>query len=1148
MEFNHSPMATKIALHHKTTYRYDRAISVEPQVIRLRPAAHTRSRILAYSLKIQPAEHFINWQQDPSGNFIARVVIPNKTRLFSFEVDLIAELPAINPFDFFVEEYAQRFPFTYDPGLEAELAPYRRTGAPGPLLKQYLQNPWFQPNPDRTTIDMVVEINRRLAGQIRYLIRMEPGVQTPEETLEKGSGSCRDSAYLLVHILRNLGFAARFVSGYLIQLSPDKHTVETLSTLHPDAPQGAAADFTDLHAWAEVYLPGAGWLGLDVTSGLFAGEGHIPLAATPEPESAAPVSGATEVCETEFDFAMSVSRLQSEGADPTQVSGDLLDPNRNLTHAQRCEADFDRIAVAVDRDLDAQKIRLTMGGEPTFVHYDNPDHPEWNLAAVGPDKRILAARLTYRLAQAFAPGGILYHGQGKWYPGEDLPRWALGVFFRTDGQPVWHDPQYLARESGVPGTEQNTSDASGGARTPTDADARKFIQELALNLGIVAEAVMPAFEDPFHKLWLTGGTFDLAGLNREELIKIYERTDQTPAGYVLPLEWNWDAPGWLSCRWQFKRGGVYLIPGDSPLGYRLPLNRIPSVPVPGYEVAPINDPLEYRPDSGADADAEKSEPQTPPKPLSTPQESSGTIQARRARPAAPGAFIFTKALNVQIRENRLHVFLPPVSTLEAYLDLVASIETTARALGQPVILEGYPPPGDPRLLRLMVTPDPGVIEVNVHPAYSWGDLKHITKTLYRCAREERLIAEKFQLDGRPMGTGGGNHITLGGRTPIESPFLRRPDLLRSMITYWQHHPSLSYLFSGLFVGPTSQAPRIDEARHESLYDLELGFKSFPPFQAAPSGYAIQDSQLWLIDRVLRNVLVDLSGNTHRSEFCIDKLYPGENMAQRLGLVELRAFEMPPNPTDYLAVMLLIRAMVARFAKNPYHHKFTRWGTALHDRFMLPYFLWQDFAAVIEDLNQHGYDFRAQQHFADAFEFRFPLYGAVQIEGAVIELRCALEPWPVLGETSIAGGTSRPVDAALERLQVRVRGLTPGRYIVTCNGEALPLQATGVNGEFVAGVRFKAWAPPNTLHPLAPVHSPLVFDLIDTWQSRSLGGCTYHVSHPGGRTYETRPVNAVEAEARRQTRFERSGHTGGDLTDLPHPRTNPEYPMTLDLRY
>jgi uncharacterized protein (DUF2126 family) len=495
------------------------------------------------------------------------------------------------------------------------------------------------------------------------------------------------------------------------------------------------------------------------------------------------------------------------------------------------------------------------------------------------------------------------------------------------------------------------------------------------------------------------------------------------------------------------------------------------------------------------------------------------------------------ALAVEPRDGFLCVFLPPLSDGADYAALVAAVETAAKAIGLAVRLEGYAPPFDPRIDVIKVTPDPGVIEVNVHPARTWDQAVAITTTVYEEARQIGLAAEKFMLDGRHIGTGGGNHIVLGGITPANSPFLRRPDLLGSIIAYWQNHPSLSYLFAGLFVGPTSQAPRVDEARHESLYELEIALAQLAaPEAACPP---------WLVDRLFRHILVDVTGNTHRAEICIDKLYSPEGPMGRLGLVEFRAFEMPPDARMSLAAQLLLRALVAWFWEHPYRRPLVRWGSSLHDRFMLPYFLWRDFESVIAELRQAGLPL-ATDWFRPHLEFRFPQWGVVERSGVTLELRQALEPWLVLGETSGPGGTTRPVDSSLERVQVLVSNENPARYTVTCNGVALPLAATGTNGQSVAGVRFRSYQPTEGLHPTIAPHVPLTFDIVDTWSGRSVGGCRYHATHPGGRNYQSPPVNAREAEGRRLARIESIGHTPGEI-DVRNGGVHPEAPLTLDLR-
>jgi uncharacterized protein (DUF2126 family) len=500
------------------------------------------------------------------------------------------------------------------------------------------------------------------------------------------------------------------------------------------------------------------------------------------------------------------------------------------------------------------------------------------------------------------------------------------------------------------------------------------------------------------------------------------------------------------------------------------------------------------------------------------------------------------ALTVEPRDGVLHVFLPPVASADAYVELVDAVEEVAATLNLPVRLEGYPPPPDHRLRVLKVTPDPGVIELNVQPAASWDELVAVQESAYAMARRCGLSPTKYMVDGRAAGSGGGAHVVMGAAEPADSPFLRRPDLLASMLRFWQRHPCLAYFFTGLFVGASSQAPRIDEARDDSLYELEIALGAIPDPHTAGG----RDCPPWFVDRVFRNLLTDVTGNTHRAEICIDKLFSPDGPTGRLGLVELRAFEMAPHPRLALAQLLLVRALVALLWRRPCRDPLIHFGTRLHDQFLLPHWLWNDLGDVIESINQ-GLSLRLDREwFAAMLEFRFPRYGSVNCDGVGIELRAALEPWHVLGEEGAVGGTTRFVDSSVERLQVRVTGATGERYVVTCNGYALPLVATGTQDEKVGGVRFRAWWPPSCLHPHIAPHGPLVFDVVDTWNGRSVGGCTYHVSHPGGRNYETQPVNEREADGRRLSRFEAFGHAPGAFT-VRQPRRSARHPSTLDLR-
>ena len=1070
----------RVLVQHRSRYLYPRPALLGPQLIRLRPADHARARIDSYRIDVRP-EHRMHWQRDPHGNRLARVTFKTGQLVEALDilVELAVDIQPINPFDFFIDDRAKTVPFSYPDELAAELGVFLDMTDPAYRLGRRAIELLDAVPATGDTVGLLVEVNRLVRERVAYVIRDEPGVWTPEETLEHGRGSCRDSAVLLVALLRARGIAARFVSGYLIQLTDEG--------MIPNEPKGVDRDVVDLHAWAEAYVPGAGWIGLDGTSGLLTGEGHIPLACTATPALAAPLEGTSNVGATSVEFSTAIARLGHETR-PTapftdEVWGELL-------------AAADR----ADAVLAAADLEVTVGGEPTFTARDNASATEWQGGALGPDKWQRGRQLAGELLDRLAPGGLVLHRQGKHYPGESTPRWALDVIARRDGVALWP-----ARE------------LRGEA---TIGDAERFGRELGAALGIAPE-LHEAFEDPWE---VVRGEAQLppevdprrAGLDdpeeRRRLARIFGHGVGSVVGYVLPLARRETA--WRTERWSFRRGELFLLPGDSPIGLRLPLGSLAAVPAPLPDLPDVPDPRRDAPDEGQAAERRTAAP-------------------RRPRPDELDVGIRT-ALAIEPRDGELWVFVPPQDTFDDFCALIAAIDHARAKAGIAIHLEGYGPPPAPNLHRFSVTPDPGVLEVNLPPAYSAREAADLHATVFDAALASGLTAERYLLDGRMAGSGGGNHITIGGPTPLASPWLVRPDTLASLITFAQHHPSLSYMFTGLFVGPTSQAPRVDEARHDALYELEV---ALPHLHTAPP--------VWQIDAVLRHLLVDVAGSTHRAEISIDKLFDPNTPHGRQGLVELRAFEMPPHPRMVTAQVALVRALLASFVAAPYRHALVRWGAELHDRFLLPYYMWRDFEAVLAHLAAHELALPSEAY-RPFVELRCPLVGTLELDGARVEVRNAIEPWHVLGEEATQTGTARYVDSSMERLEIRAHGLDEERFVVTVNGFTLPMRRAAGRDVRVGGVRFRAWCPPHALHPHLGIHHPVRVEVVDTWAKRGVIGGAYHVWHPEGRAFAAPPLTRVEAAARRAQRWTIEGPTPWPVRAR-QAEPHPEQPYTLDLR-
>jgi uncharacterized protein (DUF2126 family)/transglutaminase-like putative cysteine protease len=1101
----------RLLVQHRSHYGYPTPAVLGPHTIRLRPTAHARARIETYRLLLEQ-EHRLRWQQDPYGNHIARVHFPADApvRAFDILVELVLDVRPVNPFDFLLEDLAERVPFAYPDELRRELAPFLSLDDPAFTRGERFAE--FDAGLPRegSTVELVTALNLAVNQRVRYVIRDEAGVYTPEVCLREGRASCRDSAVLLTAVLRGRGLAARFVSGYLIQLTDEG--------MIPDQPRGVSRDVVDLHAWCEVYLPGAGWIGLDATSGLLCGEGHVPLCCAATPSLAAPLEGSSDTAAEEVSFHMTVGRLGHEVRPTTPYTPDVWDA--------LCEAG-DRVDVL----LAEHSVHLTMGGEPTFNSREHADAPEWNSAALGPTKWSQGLRLAGELRQRLAPGAVLLSRPGKWYPGESLPRWALEIIGRRDGVALW------------PGRSDIVQTAEAGQATAV-------AEALAARLGVSA-GLQPAWEDPWRLLQDEAALPPEVDARRAELddpeerrrlARVLSRGVGAIAGWALPLAPAANGDGWISEQWHLRRGALYLLPGDSPMGLRLPLASLSQSPPP--LPVRIDEPWVEPPDPRREAEFE----------AAAERQARETRELRIAPGITPGPgpniiHGVRTALCVEQRDGVCWVFVPPMPSFERFCQLIAEIDAVRATTGIDVQIEGYPPPSSSNTYRFSVTPDPGVLEVNVPPTRSMREVQALIDAVFDAALHAGLHAEKYLLDGRMAGSGGGNHITLGGPSPLESPFLRQPALLGSLLTFVQHHPSLSYLFSGLFVGPTSQAPRVDEARHDSLYELEIALaRAFQPEPGPEPGSGAGDGALpppWLADMLFRHLLVDMTGNTHRAEVSIDKLFDPATPHGRQGLVELRAFEMPPHPRMVVAQLLLARALIASFAEQPYRAPLVRWGQALHDRFLLPHVMWRDFEDVLGHLARNGAELPAEGY-RPFLELRCPLVGTLQAGDVTLEVRNAIEPWHVLGEELTATGTARYVDSSVERIEVRAIGLVPERHAVLVNGHALPMHATPVAGTYVAGVRFRAWAPPHSLHAHIGIHHPIRLDVIDTWARRSLGGCAYHVWHPEGRAFDAPPLTRFEAAARRAQRFTVDGPQPFPVVPAPA-AAHADAPWTLDLR-
>ena len=1106
-------MSTRIALTHTIDRRYARRLVLPTHWLRLRPAPHTKAAIEAYSLSVGTEPHFLNWVRDPFENHLARLDLPEPVFGLNMAVDIVADLAPANPFDFLTEPYAASFPFEYPEQLQKELTPYLHLPKAGPRLADYLG-----------ALDAdsayIIEKLGKLTGNVHRSLAIvgsaQPGAVDLEDVVKRGTASPWEAAWLMAVSLRHLGVAARFTAGYRVVLASEAVPIHAWTADAEDSETSLWLDSASLHAWCEVFLPGAGWIGLDPSAGLFTHEGYIPLTATPDPLRALPwvaevaePGKPAEVPPPDESFESIAVRRLIAAAEPSPYSD-----------AQW--GDISALGQSVDARLATAGISLAMG---QTLNLTSPysDSIEWATTALGPRKRAAAEDLLARLRLKVAPGGVLHESQGEWFGGETLPRWKLSCFFRADGEPIWRNSSLLGCSLGNgpetaasgpvrpqgPGARLPRSSEPGAAEGASPADAGHFAEMLARKLGVFPEFVMPAHEDQLYELWQNRAHIQFKPpsealsnpVQRRALAVKLSQTRLEPVGYVLPLRWDGVAGRCISGAWTFRRGALYLVPGDSPMGFRLPLDALPAGDDSAEPLDPERCHFEDRPLLaslyGEPSARLTSFIHTPPAPEATDQDG---VQGLARVPRT--------ALCAQMRNGRLWVFLPPLTHLEHWLELVNAIEATALSLGLPVQLEGYEPPEDFRLQRLSIEPEAGVLRVTLPQAGSWEQLQGLLATAYTEAANLGLLAERIGQDGARQAAGGEADILLVGALPPLSPFLLRPQLLHSLIAYWQQHPALSYLFAGRLIGQSGPAPRPDEGRDDALYELDIALSRMP---------RDEDSAPSVPDRMLRHLLADSAGDIKKAEIRVDQLYPPDRSSQRLGRIALRSFQTAPDHRMAAAQCLLLRALIAFLAERPADPRLRDFGPELHDRYMLPGELWEDLAEVIRDLDRARLPVQADW-FAPFLDRRFPTLGEVAMGDVRMAIRTAHEPWPVLAEEAVAGVVTRFIDAANQRVQVELTGLTPTHHILVCNGRRVPLQPTRTRGRFLAGVRYKAWNPPSSLHPtLWPVYS-LVFDLLDARTGEVLGGCTWFPARPSLVGFSAAPAPVASGEPEREPHY------------------------------